>query len=130
MNLKGSKKIVEIGYSEVVKDFSGMRKERVALSKDSKTKYLALYINDVPVGVVGWMELNAKSVRFKTDYVRPRFRGMGFYSLLWIEREKRCLNYMSRSAYCTTHSWAKYKKSGFVQVSKNRGIVYCKYEMV
>ena len=108
---------------------SALRKERVAIKKDDdKTEYIALYIEDNPVGVVGWQYMGKNHYRLKTDYVTPAFRGKGYYSELWKTRISLIFTNKveTLSAFCTEMSLPTYIKNGFKPINNKNGITYVK----
>lgn len=129
-----SLKIYPIEHDEVYGRFRReLVKERVAIKKhDPATKYLC-YMNGIhPVAIVGWQVIKDGHIRFKTDYVRPNFRGKGLYSALWEYRMNLIFkeyNPHTITAYCTEMSLPKYLKEGFLTRSVGKtGITYVKYQ--
>ena len=108
MNLK----IKAVEHNIVYRHFSkGMRQEQVAIKKmDDKTEYLGAYLDDELIGVVGWQEISTTHIRYKTDYVKKRFRGKKIYTHLWKSRDFAIFigNYKVISAYCTPLSINQY----------------------
>lgn len=126
-------KISAIDHSLVYRKFGkDLRSSRVAISKENKTNtlYLAAFVEDNPVGIVGYCYISDTHIRLKTDYVNPAFRRKKIYTDLWVERMNiifKNRNVKLLSAYCTEYSLGKYVKEGFiVQSINNKGITYVK----
>jgi len=107
-----------------------MRKEQVAIKKtDDVTKYIAIFREENPIGVVGFQKISETHFRLKTAFVIFGMRGKGIYSQLWDARMQEVLSQKPKtlSAYCTTKSLPKYLKEGFEVVSSNKNqITYVK----
>lgn len=108
-----------IGHDEL-KPLSTLKAESVDVKYNPKTTYLGAFIDGRIIGVVGWM-MNGRVLRYKTDGVLPKYRGMGVYSKLWDERERMCRGKAeTATAFCTEKSLAKYVASGFHVVRTGR----------
>lgn len=128
-------KICPIEHRIVHRKFAkDMRSSRVAIAKeDTDTRYLAVFQEDNPIGVVGWLYMSDSHVRFKTDYVQKAFRGIGVYSNLFKSRLITILmdeKVDTITAYCTEMSLPSYLKNGFeVQSVGKNGITYVKLKI-
>jgi|TARA_R110002111_G_scaffold168965_5_gene234969 hypothetical protein len=122
-------KIAAVEHNLVYKHFArAMKSESVAIQKiDTKTKYLGLFLDGELIGVTGWQNIGEKHIRYKTSYVIPRFRKMGFYKHLWISRENLTLQQNPEviSAYCTRMSIGQFLKNGF-KTERKQEISYLK----
>lgn len=88
---------------------------------DNSTTYLAFFVNGMPVGFVGWMHVLG-SLRYKSDWLMPEWRGQGIYKLLFAERDKILSAQEDITAYCTQMSLPVYLANGFeVQKVLERG---------
>lgn len=101
-----------VNYNEL-KPLLSLRGESVDVKYNPKTTYIGAFMDGCIIGVVGWM-MNGQVLRYKTDGVLPKYRGMGIYSKLWDERERMCRGKAkTTTAFCTEKSLAKYIASGF-----------------
>lgn len=107
-------KIKAITYKEL-EVFKNLRNLSVDFKHNPKTSYIGAFSDDGEImGVVGWMKVG-KNLRYKTDCVLPKYRGMGVYSALWKEREFLCERQASvTTAFCTDMSIGMYLAHGFM----------------
>ena len=117
-------KIKQCKYEDLF-PLRNMRKESVALKDDGVTKYIGAFIESEIIGCVGYQEIGNK-IRYKTDYVHPKYRGMGIYSLLFKEREKLFEGRNEITAFCTLKSLNCYLSHGFKKINQKKGITFVK----
>jgi hypothetical protein len=101
-----------------------MRKEQVAIKKDDKnTKYITAIKNNRILGCVGYQKIG-NTIRYKTDFTHPNYRGIGIYKQLFKERDNIIGN-NKITAFCTSKSIGTFLNNGFgVQRVGKNGIKY------
>lgn len=126
MNGKDNQKLnVRTCAYDELKPISVMTKEGVALHDNGSTLYIGCFDGDKIVGVVGFQRLGSK-MRYKTDYVRPEYRGRGIYSMLFKHRDMICTRMGCKvfTAFCTKMSAATYLRNHFKKKSEKNGIIF------
>jgi GNAT superfamily N-acetyltransferase len=110
-------KIVE-GTDKDLLQFKGrIAKEGVVM--DSDTSYLLMRVAGMVIGFVGYMEV-AGSIRFKSDWVDPDWRGQGVYAELFKKRMELFDDTQTLTAFCTPMSLPTYIRNGFVKATETK----------
>lgn len=89
-----------------------MKKEQVCIkNKNDNTKFIVLEQNNQIIACVGYLQMR-NTVRYKTGFVLPNYRGNGYYKILFNEREKIC-KCNECTAFCTSRSLQLFLKNNF-----------------
>jgi len=111
------------GSFEEVKPFRGRAaKDHVSMDNPPEAEWwVAEQEGGAIVGFVCGVR-KGSSVRFKSAWVEPKYRGVGIYDMLMNARWKYYLSskgVKKITAYCTPMSIQQYQKYGFVAKRKN-----------
>jgi hypothetical protein len=113
-----------------------MLKERVAVKNLPGTVYIGVRVNNMLVGVAAY-HINGNSIRYKTDFMLPNYRGLGLYKKLFQHRERLVIDHAHNSmqsvivtAFCTPMSLPVYLKNRFIAESEKNGITFVRKTII
>ena len=98
----------------------------LSFQKADATTYVVGYTPDHdPIGFVGIL-ITGSRIWYKNDYVKPMYRGLGYYATQFQRRNEICkqMGVKSICAFCTDASLPTYRKNGAAVFHKRGETTY------